>query len=87
MPPRGPINPEINVTGSEARISYLFSIFNEGGTDQARITHKDDVFFYVTELEDIGPMYIMDDFGNAIKLSWEMWGQHFWIYPPLAELT
>ena len=80
-------NPEINITGSQARILHLFDILNEGGSEQARITHKDCVFFYVTELEDVGPMYIMDDFGNAQSITWERWGQHAFIYPPLAELT
>lgn len=74
-------------TSSPERIKHLFDIFNEGGFEQAQINDKSDFHYYTTELEDIGPSYVMDDFGNAHIVTIDMWVQTFWIYPPLAELT
>ena len=51
------------------------------------ITEKGDFHHYTTELEDIGPMYVMDDFGNAIVVKMNMLQQLFFIYPPLNVLT
>lgn len=57
-----------------ARIAHLIATYNEGGYEAAQITHKSGLF-YATELEDIGPSYLMDDFGQAVRVTIEMLGQ------------
>jgi hypothetical protein len=73
-------------TNSRQRINLLIDQYSEGGFEAARITER-DTFYYTTELEDIGPMYIMNDFGDAIMVTSEMSRQKFVIYPPLNALT
>lgn len=76
---------------TQERINFLIAEFmKEGGTtDAAMITEKEHEHgpYYITEMEDVGPLYLMDEFGEAIKVSWEMFGQYAYIYPPLAALT
>jgi hypothetical protein len=72
---------------SEDRINFLIETFSEGGFDAAMITEKSNFFYYITELEEIGPCYLMDDFGNGIAIEDAMFWQRGFIYPPLAELT
>lgn len=72
---------------SEERIAHLIETFDEGGFEAAQITHKANFHYYGTELEEIGPLYLMDDFGNGIPVDWEMFRQRSFIYPPLAALT
>lgn len=72
---------------SEERITHLINTFSEGGFEAAQITEKSSLFYYMTELEEIGPIYVMDDFGDALCVSFEMLHQHMYIHPPLAALT
>lgn len=72
---------------TQQRLNYLFDKFNEGGSQEAVITKKSDAHHYTTELEDIGPIYLMDDFGNAVVVSWEMWGQYFFFASYKGVLT
>jgi hypothetical protein len=59
---------------SNERVAHLIATYNTGGYEAAQITHKTGLF-YTTELEDIGPMYLMDDFGQAVMVSIKMLGQ------------
>jgi hypothetical protein len=63
-----------HATNSNSRISMLLQHYSEGGFEAARITEKKPLF-YITELEDMGPMYIVDDFGNSTMLSFELMAQ------------
>lgn len=73
---------------SEDRVAHLIKNYDKGAFYEAQITEKSNVFpYYKTELEDIGPSYIMDDFGNAIMVEIEMIVQRMFIMPPLAALT
>ena len=76
----------ITITNSEERITHLIDTYSEGGFEAARITEK-GTFYYSTELEEIGPMYLMDDFGTGIIVEDHMLWQRFFIYPPLSVLT
>jgi hypothetical protein len=72
---------------TQERIDYLIDMYSEGGFESAMITEKSDHHYYETELQDIGPLYIMDDFGNAQIVAFEMFGQEMFIFPPLKVLT
>jgi hypothetical protein len=71
---------------TEQRVSFLIATYSEGGYEAAQITKKDPLY-YITELEDIGPMYIMDDYGNTVKVDWDIHAQQCVAYPPLNALT
>lgn len=73
---------------SEERISHLIKNYDNGAFYEAQITEKSDAYpYYKTELEDIGPSYLMDDFGNGIIVEIEMFVQRMFIMPPRAALT
>lgn len=71
---------------TEERVKYLIENYTMA-IDEAQITEKDNFFYYITELEEIGPTYIMDDFGNAVVITIDMIVQRMAIYPPLQVLT
>jgi hypothetical protein len=73
---------------TQSHINHLISTYSEGGFEAAKITEKGNTqHYYQTELEDIGPVYLMDDFGTGIVVSWEMLMQRMEIFPPLHVLT
>lgn len=73
---------------TKARIAHLINNYDNGAFYEAQITEKSNVYpYYKTELDDIGPSYIMDDFGNGILVEIEMFVQRMFIMPPLAALT
>lgn len=71
---------------TEQRIKHLIATYNEGGFEAAMITENTG-HYYITELEEIGPTYIMDDFGDAVCITFEMFWQRAYIFPPLNVLT
>ena len=77
----------MNIIPSQQRINHLIHTFSDGGFEAAQITNKSCQFYYLTELQDIGPLYIMDDFGNAIQVGMNMLVQKMYIHPPLTALT
>lgn len=73
---------------SDERIAYLIKNYDKGAFYEAQITEKSNTYpYYKTELDDIGPSYIMDDYGNTIIVEIEMFVQRMFIMPPLAALT
>lgn len=61
---------------SEARISHLIRTFDKGGQDEAMIIDQNRTTgYYSTELEEIGPCYVMDDFGNGQQVSFDDFAQ------------
>lgn len=77
----------MNIIPSQQRINHLIHTFSDSVFEAVQITNKSCQFYYLTELEDIGPLYIMDDFGNAIRVGMDMLVQKMYSHPPLNALT